>query len=202
MAAAPKAAAQPANQRGAARLAAVQALYQMDLGGATLPDVLAEFEAYRLGQEVDGDQYRDADAPSSATSSAASSRPARARPGHRRGAGHRLAAGARRRDAARHPAGRRLRARRTATTCRRASSSANTSTSPTPSSRARCRRWSTPCSTRWRAQAARGGVRSVSRGRAKRPGEFELIERYFRPLADDPRRLRLDRRRGALSPAA
>jgi N utilization substance protein B len=52
----------PANQRGAARLAAVQALYQMDLSGVTLPDVLAEFESYRLGQEVDGDQYRDADA--------------------------------------------------------------------------------------------------------------------------------------------
>ncbi|MEQ9690025.1 MAG: transcription antitermination factor NusB [Bauldia litoralis] len=51
----------PANQRGAARLAAVQALYQMDLAGATLPDVLAEFEAHRLGQEVDGEQYRDAD---------------------------------------------------------------------------------------------------------------------------------------------
>jgi N utilization substance protein B len=52
----------PANQRGAARLAAVQALYQMDLGGVTLPDVLAEFEAHRLGKELDGDQYRAADA--------------------------------------------------------------------------------------------------------------------------------------------
>jgi N utilization substance protein B len=51
-----------ANQRGAARLAAVQALYQMDLGGATLPEVVAEFESYRLGKEIDGTQYRDADA--------------------------------------------------------------------------------------------------------------------------------------------
>jgi N utilization substance protein B len=51
----------PANQRGAARLAAVQALYQMDLGGATLSDVLAEFESFRLGKEVDGEQYRNAD---------------------------------------------------------------------------------------------------------------------------------------------
>jgi N utilization substance protein B len=51
----------PANQRGAARLAAVQALYQMDLGGASLPEVLAEFESYRLGKEIDGEQYRDAD---------------------------------------------------------------------------------------------------------------------------------------------
>lgn len=64
MAAAPKAerVARPANQRGAARLAAVQALYQMDLAGQTLPDVLAEFEAHRLGKELDGEQYRDADA--------------------------------------------------------------------------------------------------------------------------------------------
>lgn len=54
--------ARPANQRGAARLAAVQALYQMDLGGAALPDILAEYEAHRLGKELDGEQYRDADA--------------------------------------------------------------------------------------------------------------------------------------------
>lgn len=54
-------ATRPANQRGAARLAAVQALYQMDLGGTTLPEVLAEFESYRLGKEVDGEQYRNAD---------------------------------------------------------------------------------------------------------------------------------------------
>ncbi len=52
----------PANQRGAARLAAVQALYQMDMSGATLPEIVAEFETYRLGKEVDGDQYRNADA--------------------------------------------------------------------------------------------------------------------------------------------
>jgi N utilization substance protein B len=52
----------PANQRGVARLAAVQALYQMDLGGASLPDVIAEYEIHRLGKELDGEQYRDADA--------------------------------------------------------------------------------------------------------------------------------------------
>ena len=57
-----KSSVRPANQRGAARLGAVQALYQMDLGGATLPDVLAEFESFRLGHEIDGEQYRDADA--------------------------------------------------------------------------------------------------------------------------------------------
>jgi N utilization substance protein B len=52
----------PANQRGAARLAAVQALYQLDVGGASLTEVVAEFENFRLGKELDGEQYRDADA--------------------------------------------------------------------------------------------------------------------------------------------
>jgi N utilization substance protein B len=50
-----------ANQRGAARLAAVQALYQMEVGGATLPSVVAEFEAHRLGRELEGEQLRPAD---------------------------------------------------------------------------------------------------------------------------------------------
>lgn len=51
----------PANKRGLARLAAVQALYQMDLTGAKLMDVVAEFETDRLGQELDGETYRAAD---------------------------------------------------------------------------------------------------------------------------------------------
>ncbi|MHC5653865.1 transcription antitermination factor NusB [Stappia sp.] len=60
---APKARApKPANKRGAARLSAVQALYQMDMGGAQIADVLSEFEAFRLGAELDGEQYREADA--------------------------------------------------------------------------------------------------------------------------------------------
>jgi transcription termination factor NusB len=33
-------------QRSAARLAAVQALYQMDIAGTSLPDTLAEFESH------------------------------------------------------------------------------------------------------------------------------------------------------------
>lgn len=57
-----KRSARPANARGASRLAAVQALYQMELGGTSIEEVLAEFETWRLGQEVDGDTYRDADA--------------------------------------------------------------------------------------------------------------------------------------------
>lgn len=52
----------PANQRGAARLAAVQALYQMDVGGTGVLEVVAEYEAHRLGQDIDGDVYRRADA--------------------------------------------------------------------------------------------------------------------------------------------
>ena len=51
-----------ANQRGAARLAAVQALYQMDIGGAGVLEVLDEYEMHRLGKELDGDVYRQADA--------------------------------------------------------------------------------------------------------------------------------------------
>lgn len=51
-----------ANQRTAARLAAVQALYQMDVGGASLPGIVAEFEAHRLGGEIEGEQMRPADA--------------------------------------------------------------------------------------------------------------------------------------------
>ncbi len=51
----------PANKRGVARLAAVQALYQMEIGGAELADVVTEFENFRLGQELDGEEYREAD---------------------------------------------------------------------------------------------------------------------------------------------
>ena len=51
-----------ASLRSAARLAAVQALYQMDMTGIDLTDVLAEFEAHRLGQELEGDQYCSAEA--------------------------------------------------------------------------------------------------------------------------------------------
>jgi N utilization substance protein B len=52
----------PANQRGAARLAAVQALYQMDIGGSGVLEIVAEYETHRLGQEIDGDTYLKADA--------------------------------------------------------------------------------------------------------------------------------------------
>ena len=51
-----------ANRRGAARLAAVQALYQMDIAGTGLNDILAEFESHWLGGEVEGDKYLPAEA--------------------------------------------------------------------------------------------------------------------------------------------
>ncbi|WP_455481406.1 transcription antitermination factor NusB [Bartonella sp. B12(2025)] len=50
-----------ANKRGAARLAAVQALYQMDIIGSGVMETAAEYEAYHLGKNIDGDQYLDAD---------------------------------------------------------------------------------------------------------------------------------------------
>ena len=52
----------PANQRGAARLAAVQALYQMDVGRQPLEETLAQFGTIHREREVEGDQYLPADA--------------------------------------------------------------------------------------------------------------------------------------------
>ena len=51
-----------ANRRGAARLAAVQALYQMDVAATPLHEILAEFESHWLGREVEGDEYLPAEA--------------------------------------------------------------------------------------------------------------------------------------------
>jgi N utilization substance protein B len=54
--------ARKANRRGAARLAAVQALYQMDIAGAGINDIFAEFESHWLGNEVEGEKYLPAEA--------------------------------------------------------------------------------------------------------------------------------------------
>ena len=51
-----------ANRRGAARLAAVQALYQMDIARTPLNEILAEFESHWLGREVEGSKYLPAEA--------------------------------------------------------------------------------------------------------------------------------------------
>ena len=48
-------------ERSAARLAAVQALYQMDVSGKTVLDALAEFEAFWMGREVEGIAFQPSD---------------------------------------------------------------------------------------------------------------------------------------------
>lgn len=48
-------------QRSNARLAVVQALYQMEVAGKGLNDVLAEFETHWIGREIEGDQYKPAE---------------------------------------------------------------------------------------------------------------------------------------------
>jgi N utilization substance protein B len=50
------------NRRSAARLAAVQALYQMDLAATPLNEILAEFESHWIGRELEGSQYLPAEA--------------------------------------------------------------------------------------------------------------------------------------------
>ena len=50
-----------ADRRAAARLAAAQALYEMEVADKGLADILAEFEAHWIGREVEGDQYNEAE---------------------------------------------------------------------------------------------------------------------------------------------
>jgi transcription antitermination protein NusB len=51
-----------ARRRSIARLTAVQALYQLDLNPGRGPDaVIGEFLHHRLGREIDGDNYGEAD---------------------------------------------------------------------------------------------------------------------------------------------
>ena len=47
--------------RSAARLAAVQALYQQQMEGTALARLLDEFHQHRLGKEIDEEQYADAE---------------------------------------------------------------------------------------------------------------------------------------------
>jgi N utilization substance protein B len=47
--------------RSAARLYAVQALFQMEAAGQTLDDVRAEFETHRFGAVYDGDEMAEGD---------------------------------------------------------------------------------------------------------------------------------------------
>src|SRR5260221_1249504 len=56
-------------RRSVARLLAVQALYQIEInridadGGAAIDAVVAEFVKHRLGQEIEGENYGEADRP-------------------------------------------------------------------------------------------------------------------------------------------
>ncbi len=47
--------------RSAARLAAVQALYQLEMEHTELARLLDEFHRHRLGAEIEGDQYAEAE---------------------------------------------------------------------------------------------------------------------------------------------
>jgi transcription antitermination protein NusB len=50
-----------AANRSAARLNAVQALYQMDVSGTGVDTVFAEFESHWIGKEIEGDSYNPAE---------------------------------------------------------------------------------------------------------------------------------------------
>jgi transcription antitermination protein NusB len=54
-------AAQTRRMRSAARFYAVQALFQMEAADADLEAVIEEFESLRMGAEIDGARYADAD---------------------------------------------------------------------------------------------------------------------------------------------
>jgi N utilization substance protein B len=51
----------PAQGRSVARLAAVQALYQIELSDGALDSVIEEFLDHRIGAEIEGAQYAEAD---------------------------------------------------------------------------------------------------------------------------------------------
>jgi N utilization substance protein B len=51
----------PRQARSVARLAAVQALYQMEVGGAGVEAVVREFSDHRFGSDLEGEPLADAD---------------------------------------------------------------------------------------------------------------------------------------------
>jgi len=61
MSSSPKKKARSGNARSAARLAAVQALYQREMQGDAIPKLLMEFHHHRLGKSIGDDEYRAAD---------------------------------------------------------------------------------------------------------------------------------------------
>lgn len=51
----------PSQARSAARLAAVQALYQQQMEGTAIARLLDEFHQHRLGKPIEDEEYADAD---------------------------------------------------------------------------------------------------------------------------------------------
>ena len=51
----------PPSRRSSARLAGVQALYQMDVAGKGVDEVSAEFENFWIGSLIEGDEYLPAE---------------------------------------------------------------------------------------------------------------------------------------------
>ncbi|HXW71872.1 MAG TPA: transcription antitermination factor NusB [Methylocella sp.] len=51
------------NMRSAARLAAVQALYEMEVSGKGLNETRREFESFWIGREIEGALYKEAEIP-------------------------------------------------------------------------------------------------------------------------------------------
>jgi len=49
------------SQRSAARLAAVQALYEMEITGKGLKETKSEFETFWIGNEIEGAKYKEAE---------------------------------------------------------------------------------------------------------------------------------------------
>jgi len=49
------------DHRSAARLAVVQALYQMEVSGKGINEIFAEFESHWIGREIEGAQYKPAE---------------------------------------------------------------------------------------------------------------------------------------------
>ena len=142
-----------ANKRGAARLT-VQALYQMDVAGSGVFEITAEYEAFRLGKEVDGALSRGRCTMAFAPSSPASSRTRRPSIRSSASADRGLAA-----VQARLTLRAILRRRHELMKREDAGSShrfLNTSISPRHSTRKTSRSWSTPCSIAYRAGARRG----------------------------------------------
>ena len=97
------------DQRSAARLAVVQALYQMEVAGKGLNEIFAEFESHWIGREIEGEQYKPAEiAFFRDVLQGVLDRSGRDRPADRPGAVRRLAAAASRGGDARRSARRRL----------------------------------------------------------------------------------------------